>query len=119
MQLAASGRDYWSSQVGLEHSLGGGTGRGCVTDAVIYAPACVEGRPRPPGGGMSQTRDGTQVPAVSSGQTVPELAPSIWCGLGCSHPHRYYEAMVEHDYWAYCFWETPQSLNSLCILPRN
>lgn len=58
------GTDYWRDQVCLEHSLDGGTGRGCVPDAVIYAPACVEGRPRPPGGGMSQIRDGTQVPAV-------------------------------------------------------
>lgn len=61
------GTDYWRDQACLEHSLDGGTGRGCVPDAVIYAPACVEGRPRLPGGGMSQIRDGTQVPAVFFG----------------------------------------------------
>lgn len=71
MQLAASGRTIGGTQVGFEHSLDGGTGRGCVTDAVIYAPACVEARPRPPGGGMSQIRDGTQVPAVFFGADCP------------------------------------------------
>lgn len=27
--------------------------------------------------------------------------------------------MVEYEHWAYCFWETPQSLNDLYVFPKK